>query len=124
MSDLAKSLKADEKKAPNTRLASILASLEQYGDGSVASLEKMRGDVQGAVAEAPPWLDEAAGYVSRMLPGVGVLDSMQLASEAGRQFREGHYASGLERTSDAMMAPVNEVFWFVPGGGIVKKVAR
>lgn len=124
MSDLAKSLKGEEKQAPSTRLASILASLERYGDGSIASLEKMRGDVQGAVASAPPWLDEAAGEASRLLPGVGALDSMRMGSEAGGMWREGRYADSLDRYADALHAPINEVFWFTPGGGIVKKVAR
>jgi hypothetical protein len=102
----------------------LAEALKRYGEGSAASLDKMRSDIQGAVAAAPPWLDEAAGHVSRLLPGVGVLDSMRLASDSGGHFREGRYGSGLEAAGQAMLAPVNEAFWFVPGGGIVKKVAR
>lgn len=125
MSDLAKSLAGkNDEEAPNTRLASLLAALERYGDGSLASLEKMRGDVQEMVRSAPPDVDRYAGMAARYMPGIGALESVRYGADAARNFHEGNYASAVGDFGRAVDAPFNEVFWFVPGGGAAKKVAR
>lgn len=114
MSDLAKALEGKkEEKAPQTRLAKMLSALEEF-----------RSDAQALRAQVPPVVDEYAGMASRWMPGVGALDSVRMGSEASGMWREGRYADALDRYADALHAPINEVLWFAPGGGVVKKVAR
>lgn len=124
MSDIAKRLKGEEPKEPNTRLASLLAAVARYGQGSAASMEKMRGDVQELAQMVPPEVDEYAAMASRYMPGVGALESVRRGADASRNLAEGNYASAIGDFGRALDAPFNEAFWFIPGGGVIKKVAR
>lgn len=124
MSDLAKALKGKEEKVPETRLAKMLAALERYGEGSATSLEKMRSDVQEMARMVPPEVDEYAAMASRWMPGVHALDSIRMGSEASGLWRDGDYAGSLNRYADALEAPIHDVLWFVPGGGLIPKAVK
>lgn len=110
------------------RLAEILA---RYGEGSASSLEngvdtvreKGREMLDAADAQIPEWGHQAMGFIRPMMPGAAVMDSMRMAGEAGRHFREGRTDDGVRSARDAAIAPFNELFFALPGGGFVKKAA-
>ncbi len=52
------------------------------------------------------------------------MDSMRLGSEAGRAWSEGDYPAALGRMGDAVLAPVNDAFFLLPGGGFVKALPK
>lgn len=68
----------------------------------------------------PDTAHKLMGLVGPMLPGYSTMDSLRLADEAGGHFREGRWGSGLETMGDAILAPVNDAFFLLPGGGFVK----
>lgn len=80
--------------------------------------------LDAAGRNTPDWANSAMRMASAFLPGTGTMDSMRLGREAAGHFDQGRWGSGLETMGDAILAPVNDAMFLLPGGGYVKAMPK
>lgn len=107
-----------EKKKKKRSLAD---DLQRYADRSLRGLGRMRDEIQDAIRSVPQPVDDVAGMVAPYLLGSATANSIALGGEAGRHWRDGDYGKSLVRFSDALVAPLDDAFFFIPGFGLVRK---
>ena len=103
---------------------SLADELRQYGERSVDGLARMGNSLSELLAQVPKPVDEAAYMVAGLMPGAATLESIRLGGDSGRLWREGNYGDSIIRMGEAIDAPFDDVFWLIPGGGLVRKVAK
>lgn len=110
------------------QLDQLAAALTRYGESSATALANGRDTIRGGAREIAdavnPHIPQVVGHLAAMLPGTGAMDSMRLSREAVGHFGEGRWGSGLETMGDAILAPVNDAFFLLPGGGYVKAIPK
>lgn len=67
---------------------------------------------------------EWANFLLSSMPGYRALESVRLGREASDLWDKGNYLDSADRYLDAIDASSDEAFWFVPGGGIVKRLGK
>ncbi|MCK5446163.1 MAG: hypothetical protein KAI73_11120, partial [Rhodospirillaceae bacterium] len=60
--------------------------------------------------------------IASWLPGYAAMEGVRLGSEAGRLWDNGRHGRAVVTMGDAIEAPMDELWWFLPGAGIVRKL--
>lgn len=106
----------------------LAEELSEYGERSAYGLMHGAGKIgalaQELVGRLPPSVVENAAHFMESAPGAGAMASVRMGGEAGDLYRQGRYLDAADRFADALEAPLKDVFWLLPGGGIIPKVVK
>lgn len=95
----------------------MIDALSEYGRRSVDGISRIGHAYHDVTESAPEEIQDIAELVSSFLPGRRALDSVRMGNEAGRLWRDGRHGRALVTMGDAILAPLEELAWFVPGVG-------
>lgn len=107
---------------------SLADELAKYADRSVYGIQRGAGEVSDLVRllldGVPPSVDDAAGMAAEFMPGYGTQQGMRRGAESGRLWRQGDYAGALDAMAEGVNKTSDDLFWLMPGAGLVPKVMR